>query len=394
MPGSFARRDYLRVEGTRVVDSKGQEFKIRGTNLGCWLNPEGYMFHFPAQATSASRIDEGLRQLCGPAYMQSFWQRFVDNFITEKDIAYIASTGVNTLRLPFHWKMFTDDRYLCFGSREDGFTLVDRVVGWCRTYGIRLILDMHCCPGGQTGDNIDDSDGYPWLFREQASQDLTVDIWKSIAKRYRREPVILGYDFMNEPVAHYYEDKEELYARCVDFYKRLCNEVSAIDRNHILIVGGVNWNGKFSPYEGVDFGENVMFQCHIYKCPPVVGSIKAFLRFRDSSGKPMYMGETGENTDEWVEKFRIAMDSQDMGWTFWTYKKLDNSKGFLSIKLPEGWQKVVDFLGSDRSSYAALREAKTGAGDLTAVLDNYLENCRFEACTKQESYIKALGFIP
>ena len=389
-----ARRDFLRVEGTQVVDSQGAPFFIRGTNLGCWLNPEGYMFHFPQQATSASRIDDGLLQLAGPEYMRRFWQEFVDGFVTEKDISYLASTGVNTLRLPLHWKMFTDDRYLCFGPAEEGFTLVDKVVGWCRRSGIRLILDMHCCPGGQTGDNIDDSEGYPWLFRDAAAQDLLTDIWVRIARRYRKEPVVLGYDFMNEPVAHYFADKEELYTLCTALYQRLCREVSKVDPNHILIVGGVNWNGKFSPFEGVDFGQNVMFQCHIYKCPPSRGSIKSFLQFRDLSGKPMYMGETGENTDEWVEKFRQTLDAADMGWTFWTYKKLDNPKGFLSIVRPEGWDSVCAFLAADRSSFAAIRDAREKAGDLRGVMDEYLRNMPFDKCIKNEGYIRALGLNP
>lgn len=394
IPLLSARKDFLRVEGTRVVDSRGQEFRIRGTNLGCWLNPEGYMFHFPAQAASASQIDQGIRQLCGPQYADSFWRRYVDAFIGEEDIAYLASAGVNTLRLPLHWKMFTDDPYLCFGPASDGFTLLDRVVDWCRRYGIRLILDMHCCPGGQTGDNIDDSDGYPWLFREEASQDVLVDIWKRIASRYRKEPVILGYDFMNEPVAHYFSDKEELYVLCTRLYQRLCREVGRIDGNHILIIGGVNWNGRFTPFEGVDFGENILFECHIYKCPPGVGSIRSFLRFRESSGKPMYMGETGENTDDWVRSFRETLDANEMGWTFWTYKKLDNPRGFLSIRRPEGWDRLCDFLSADRSGFAAIRNAREAAGDLTPVLDQYLANCRFAACIKHSSYISALGFTP
>lgn len=389
-----ARKDFLRVEGTRVVDSKGVEFRIRGTNLGCWLNPEGYMFHFPSQASAASGIEQGLRQLCGEQYARDFWRRYVDNFVTEADIAYLAGTGVNTLRLPLHWKMFTDHEYLCFQNASEGFALVDKVAGWCGKHGIRLILDMHCCPGGQTGDNIDDSLGYPWLFREQEAQDLLVDIWKKIARRYRKNPVILGYDFMNEPVAHYFADKEELYARCTELYRRLCREVGQEDPNHILIIGGVNWNGKFSPFEGVDFGDNVMFQCHIYKCPPVVGSLGAFIRFREQSGKPMFMGETGENTDDWVRSFREAMESREMGWTFWTYKKLDNPKGFLSIERPEGWDRLCAFLAADRSTFAAIRDAREAAGDLAPVLDAYILNCRFSACVINSSYIRSLGFNP
>jgi len=392
--GASARRDFLRVEGTAVVDAHGNEFRIRGTNLGNWLNPEGYMFHFPAQAASASRIEDGLLQLAGPDYMREFWARYVGEYITEKDIEFLASSGVNTLRLPLHWKMFTDDPYLCFGPASDGYALVDKVVRWCRKAGIRLILDMHCCPGGQTGDNIDDSDGYPWLFRDEVSQDLLTEIWTDIARHYRSEPVILGYDFMNEPVAHYFADKEELYTLCTALYQRLCREVTKVDPRHILIIGGVNWNGKFTPFEGVDFGKNVMFQCHIYKCPPSEGSIRSFLRFRELSGKPMYMGETGENTDQWVEDFRITLDKAGMGWTFWTYKKLDNPRGFVSIPRPEGWDAVCEFLSADRSSYAAIRDARDAAGDLRPVLDAYLEHLSFDKCIINYSYIRALNFNP
>jgi len=391
---AFTRRDFLRVEGTAVVDPSGNEFRIRGTNLGCWLNPEGYMFHFPSSANAASSIDEGLRQLAGPAFMRSFWERYVREFVTEKDIQFLSSCGVNALRLPLHWKMFTNDPYLCFGAASDGYALVDRVVSWCRSTGIHLILDMHCCPGGQTGDNIDDSDGYPWLFRDEASQDLLTEIWVSIARRYRDEPTILGYDFMNEPVAHYFSDKEELYTRCTALYQRLCREVSAVDPNHILIIGGVNWNGKFSPFEGVDFGDNVLFQCHIYKCPPSEGSIRSFLRFRDLSGKPMYMGETGENTDQWVEDFRKTLDEAGMGWTFWTYKKLDDPRGFVNIPRPEGWDAVCSFLAADRSTFAAIREAREAAGDLRPVLEEYLDKLSFEQGLVNSSYIQALGFNP
>ena len=42
---------------------------------------------------------------------------------------------------------------------------------------------MHAAPGGQTGDNIDDSWGYPFLFESAESQDLTVNIWRKACRR-------------------------------------------------------------------------------------------------------------------------------------------------------------------------------------------------------------------
>ena len=94
-------------------------------------------------------------------------------------------------------------------ANQDGFARIDSVVGWCRETGLYLILDMHDAPGGQTGDNIDDSYGYPWLFEREASQQLFCNIWKKIAAYYKNEPVILGYELANEPIAPYFSNMEE-----------------------------------------------------------------------------------------------------------------------------------------------------------------------------------------
>jgi aryl-phospho-beta-D-glucosidase BglC (GH1 family) len=90
-----------------------------------------------------------------------------------------------------------------------GFHYLDRVVNWCREEGIYVILDMHCAPGGQTGDNIDDGYGYPFLFENEASQEQCARIWQRISDHYKNETTIIGYDLLNEPIAHYFE-KEKL----------------------------------------------------------------------------------------------------------------------------------------------------------------------------------------
>ena len=50
---------------------------------------------------------------------------------------------------------------------------------------------VHAAPGGQTGDNIDDSFAYPFLFESAESQELTVNLWAKIATRYRNEPAVI-----------------------------------------------------------------------------------------------------------------------------------------------------------------------------------------------------------
>ena len=65
---------------------------------------------------------------------------------------------------------------------------------------------MHDAPGGQTGDNIDDSYAYPWLMENAENQKQFIEIWTRIAKKYANNTTVLGYDLLNEPIAHYFKD--------------------------------------------------------------------------------------------------------------------------------------------------------------------------------------------
>jgi aryl-phospho-beta-D-glucosidase BglC (GH1 family) len=174
--------NYVIVKGENLIKPDGSTLYIVGTNLDNWLNPEGYMFNF--KKTNCEWMINGMIcQLAGPDFARAFWQAFKDNYITEDDIAYIASTGANTIRLPFNYKLFTREDYMGKNDETEGFRMMDKTIEWCRKYGLHLILDMHDCPGGQTGDNIDNGHGYPWLFESEESQQLFCNIWRSIAER-------------------------------------------------------------------------------------------------------------------------------------------------------------------------------------------------------------------
>ncbi len=43
--------------------------------------------------------------------------------------------------------------------------------------------------------------GLPELFIEGGPyRDLTISLWRQLAQRYRDEPVVAGYDLLNEPL--------------------------------------------------------------------------------------------------------------------------------------------------------------------------------------------------
>lgn len=380
---------FVRISGPDLIAPDGSKLFIRGTNLGNWLNPEGYMFGF-SRTNSPRFIDEMLCQLVGPDYARHFWKEFKDNYITRRDVEFIASTGANTIRLPFHYKLFTDEDYMGLTTAQDGFARVDSVVTWCRDNGLYLILDMHDAPGGQTGDNIDDSYGYPWLLESEESQQLFCDIWRKIADYYKNEPVILGYELINEPIAPYFPNVEELNAKLEPLHKRAVAAIREVDRNHIVLIGGSQWNSNFRPFHDASYDDKLMYTCHRYGGEASADAIRSFIQFRDSVNLPMYMGEIGHNSDEWQAAFCKAMEENNIGYTFWPYKKCVNSC-FMGIRMPENWQLVINFSEAPRGSYAEIRDARPDQAEARRALEAFIEACRQENCVPQVGYIRSLG---
>ncbi|WP_291124119.1 glycoside hydrolase family 5 protein, partial [Dysgonomonas sp. UBA7698] len=284
---------FIRVEGPNLIKPDGKKFLIQGINLGNWLNPEGYMFFFQ-DASSYRLINEAFCEMVGPDFTNWFWNEFKKNYITEEDIKYIKQTGMNSVRIPFHYKLFTNEDYMGQASDHNGFGMIDQVVEWCRQEGLYVILDMHDAPGGQTGDNIDDSYGYPWLMESEPSKELFCNIWKKVAEHYANDTIILGYDLLNEPIAHYFlEEYAHLNDSLEPLYKRCVDTIRMVDKNHIVLLGGAQWNGNFKVFKDSKFDDKLMYTCHRYWCDTLQSNIQDFVQFRDSVNLPIYMGETG-----------------------------------------------------------------------------------------------------
>jgi len=380
---------FVKTKGTQLVDANGNSIILKGTNLGHWLVPEGYMFKMN-QVNAPRKIDEMLYELVGPDSLQVFWKGFLNNYITHDDIKYLKSIGSNHIRLPFHYKMFTDDLYM--GERNAGFKYFDRLLDWCRQEKMYVLLDMHGAPGGQTGDNIDDSYGYPFLFKSKSSQDLMTEIWVKIAEKYKNEPLIIGYDIVNEPIAHYFNDElPYLNHQLFLLYKRIVAEIRKVDKEHTIFLNGSNWSGNFDVFEEI-IDDNVVYEFHKYWFEVNQGAIQQYLDFRDKHQVPIYIGETGENTDEWVNDFRILLDKHEISWAFWPYKKMNNLAGIMNFKEPEDYHLITKYADSDRSSFAKMRENRPDILKIQKALNDYLENSLYKNNFSQQRICKSLKF--
>lgn len=384
---------FLGIKNQHVITPDGKPFLIQGINLGNWLNPEGYMFLFK-DVSSYRLIDQAFREMVGSDFTDQFWKAFKDNYITREDIAYIKQTGMNSIRLPFHYKSFTEEDYMGLKSNQDGFARIDSVIKWCKEEGLYIILDMHDAPGGQTGDNIDDSYGYPWLFESEESQQLFCEIWKKIANRYKDEPAILGYDLLNEPIATHFNNKEEINKHLVPVYKKGIESIRSVDKNHIILLGGAQWNSNFTMFDEKAIDSKMMYTCHRYWCDTLQTNLQDFVDFRTKVNLPLYMGETGENTDEWVGAFRRLMERNNMGWHFWPYKKMEKTSCMVRINKPANWDLIIQYTQQPRNNFNEIRAARPDQALVKQAMLELLENMKFANCLKNPGYIEALGMKP
>lgn len=388
-PGATASTaGFVHVRGREFVDHAGEVLRLRGINLGNWLLPEGYMWQFD-RASSPRQIENVVAELVGDVAAAEFWREWRERYVTRADLALIRSAGFNSVRIPLDWRLFVTET-APFRMEGPGWELLDRVVGWCRDERLYAIIDLHAAPGGQTGSNIDDSRGRPLLFEDEAAQRLTIELWQAIARRYCDEPWVLGYDLLNEPVAHYF-DKERLNPRLADFYRRLVPAIREIDPQHVIFIGGAQWNMQFAGL-GPPFAPNLAYTFHLYGDEPKPASIARYLKWREEFDAPFWLGESGENSDAWIRQFRELLDAQDIGWCFWPYKKLANASCVASITPPADWPAIVAYAETVRGDdYDAIRAALPPLETGRRVLAELLDNIRVERCRINEGYLRALG---
>ncbi|MCX6150051.1 MAG: cellulase family glycosylhydrolase [Ignavibacteriales bacterium] len=380
---------FVSVNGKEIISPDGKPLLLKGINLGNWLVPEGYMFKF--EKTSSWRlIHQVIAELIGPDEANTFWNKYHENYITHEDIKFIKSIGLNSVRIPFDFRLFTPEEQPDVWI-ETGFKLLDKVIGWCKKENIYVVLDMHCAPGGQTGDNIDNSWGYPWLFVSKKSQQRTIEIWKRISERYKDETILVGYDFFNEPIATYFEaDRATLNAQLEPLYKEITSTVRAVDKNHLIFPGGAQWNTNFKIF-GAPFDSKLVYNFHKYWCDTTQDQIQEYVDYGNKYSVPLWMSESGENTNEWIGAWRRLMEKNNISWCFWPYKKMDATSCLVQFNRPEGYQKVIDYAEVPRNSFEDIRKLRPNVEEVKKALEGFLENCQFKNCTPNKGYIKALG---
>ena len=366
----------LKTEGKKIVDGNGNEVLLRGYAPGGWLLIEGYMMHETDGSIGAQhQIKSNLVSLMGAEKTEEFFKKWRENHFTKRDVDSLASWGFNSIRVPLHYNLFTlpiqeeptagENTWL-----EEGFSIVDNVLDWAKPHNMYVILDLHAAPGGQ-GRNTDISDydpNKPSLWESEQNKSKTVALWRKIAERYKDNEWIGGYDLLNETNWDLPEGKD-----LKDLFVRITNAIREVDDKHIIIIEGNdyanNFTGLLPPWD-----DNMAYSFHKYWNSTNEDDLNWILPIREQYDVPLWMGESGENSNTWYTDAVSLFENNNVGWAWWAMKKIGSVNSPYRIVVNDGYQKILNYW-KDEGDKPTEQEAYDA---MMKLADNALsENCLY-----------------
>jgi hypothetical protein len=375
----------LRTLGKKIINSKGEEVLLKGVGLGGWMLQEGYMMNSSGAADTQHEFIEKLNILVGEEETKTFYTNWRKNFFQKQDLDSIKKWGYNSVRLAMHYNLFTPPIEAEPVQGENtwlttGFEMVDELLAWCEENEIYLILDMHAAPGGQGQDTaISDYDSdKPSLWESEFNKSKTVALWGKLAERYKDKEWIGGYDLLNEvnwPL-------ESGVLR--DLYVRATNAIRAYDSNHIIYIEG-NWfandfTGLTPPWDS-----NMVYSFHKYWTYNDTASIQWVLDMRNQHNVPLWMGESGENSNVWYTEAINLFEDNDIGWSWWPWKRIETIVSPFSINSNPKYEAIINYWKGE-AAQPSVQDAIDGLKQLTddlVVNNNKYYKDVVDACIRQ-----------
>lgn len=368
-------------------EKNNRRFRIRGVNLGSWLNIEDFMIGLEG---TEWQIRRALEERLGDDRASAFLKLYRDCFITREDIQKIAELGFNTVRVPFNYRHFESDE-TPFHYLKEGFAHLDALYDWCGEAGLWVLLDYHAAPRGQnTTPPADCPTGYNELWQCAHAQERVLRLWEELARRYGDHPANLGYNLLNEPMVN--QPGEWTPARQRTAYNDLCRRISsairAIDpHGWIIIEGPVRESGGVDTLDldlfkdtrtAPSYHHYPLYEDSLGLCEERIpagadveqharflrGQIAAEIAFARRVGRPMLLGEFGLSA-RWEPRQAEAIftaqlqtaEEAGFSWLLWTYKDVyrlglyrprHDTEWYRLVRGPDmldavgGWQRQLD----------------------------------------------------
>ncbi|KAK1921050.1 glycoside hydrolase superfamily [Papiliotrema laurentii] len=356
----MSKSSFVSIEGDRLTVD-GKPILLKGAGLGGWMNMENFITGYPGHEY---QMRKEMKKVLGEEKYEYFFDKFLEYFFTEDDAKLFSELGLNCLRLPINYRHFEDDMNPRV-FKPEGLKHLDRVINLCAKYKIYTVIDLHAAPGGQNIDwhaDAGNNQANFWLHKD--FQDRAVVLWEHLAKHYKDNTWVAGYNPLNEPT-------DESHTALLAFYERIEKAIRAIDQNHILFLDGNTFGSDFRR-----FGEPLprsVYACHDYSNYGFPGAPEAFtgtpdqhayhqrilgqkIEYMKKHKLPIWNGEFGpvyanpadgpdwEKTNEsryGVLKYQLSLyKEQNISWSIWLWKDI-GYQGMVYVKPDAPYMKLL-----------------------------------------------------
>ncbi|VUD40229.1 Endoglucanase C307 [Thalassocella blandensis] len=359
LAASQTHAQYVHTDGTRIVDGNGNPIFFNGINLGNWLLWEGYLMMGDFNYRTHTQFFNSLKNVLGGFdQAMAFEHEWRMNYVTEETIIELKNLGFNSVRVPFNYNMFWYNNAVS----DHGFQYLDRIVEFGRKHQVYVLLDMHAAPGyqnpGDHSDNVDSNSSQPRdsvKFWDGNNVAIAAQVWRHIANRYKNEPIIWGYDLINEPVPQDGREYELLPSLVA-----MRNAIREVDNNHIIVAEASWWASDMSKIDWTDpttqartgittkWDHNLVYETHHYVFGNQAAIADLYPR-RDLTnrlGIPLILGELGEDTPEILRQMTDWSIDNIAGYFPWSFKKMSHDRTLWTIQPNDVYNQVKNAINN------------------------------------------------
>lgn len=336
---AFSPKFPLSTSGNKIVDSSGAQVILQGVN---WYGMENE----PGTVIGLNARDYKLM------------------------LKQIKQTGFNVIRIPFSMQTLAKGKEVSsvadyIGSNRElkdksPIEVLDALILEANVQGLMIILDNHSQADQGYRNDL-------WYGQAGYTEDDWVEMWKSLAIRYKDSPNVVGFDLKNEPhgKATWGDGSATDFRRAAE---RAGTAIQEVNPNPLIIVEGIEnqvaggqklsghwWGGNL---EGVrnnpvrlPVANKVVYSPHEYgpEVSPQPWLIsknleknlldrwsKGFGYIHDQKIAPILIGEFGAKdfstktiSGRWMKAFTDYLGKKGMSWTYWAWNPGSGDTGGL-----------------------------------------------------------------
>jgi len=273
-----------------------------------------------------------LAQRFGTDVRDTLQDAFQAGWITEKDVAWLASQGFNLVRVPIGYRALVTgedkEKPEALAWNPPAFDRLHELLGWCETHGVYAVIDIQEAPGGQNTYA-----GTPaHLYSDPKMEALTVELWEKLSDEFKTSDAVAAYSLLAEPYgAPDTAERDRVY-------DVLVKALRARGDDHLAVIHDGFFGVQTLPVPSEYGWEGVVYSTHLFEWKVTdIGGYDLMLQIYEDNfsksqakqGVPYFIGSFSPLKDEdWAYEAAAKMvgwyEGHGWSWSLWTLKRFDD----------------------------------------------------------------------